>query len=355
MATLGATLLNTADIAKRIDPDGSAAVIAEVLTESKPVLDHMPMFPSNMTHGHRSSIRTGLPTTTLRRINQGVASSKSTVTQIEDSITMLETQSTIDTKLLELEGNALEIRRREWPAFMESMGQEATRLIFNGSDATDEREFNGLYARSAYTALSSDQTLTAGDTGSDLSSIWLVVWGRDTIFGVYPKNIPQGGIQHKDKGEQLIQDDADETAIGGSKLFAYVDQFTFDFGLVVKDERYAVRICNFEVSDVYNIAGTQELTDYTSNIVSLMARAMHRVPNLRVGKACWYMARSVFEGLHVQSQARTMGALTTGADTSHTGAGKGGDDGTKGGPVMSFEGVPIFALDELGYAEAAVT
>lgn len=98
MAGLGGTMLTLAEIAKREDPDGMPALIAETLHQSNPILDDIPWVASNMATGHRSTIRTGLPTVHLRRLDSGVAPSRSTTANITDGMSILEAWSTTDIK-----------------------------------------------------------------------------------------------------------------------------------------------------------------------------------------------------------------------------------------------------------------
>ena len=68
MATLNtngyATLL---DIAKRLDPNGKAARIAEVLTIDSPLLQDMPWVEANGADGHLITQRSALPSLTWRK------------------------------------------------------------------------------------------------------------------------------------------------------------------------------------------------------------------------------------------------------------------------------------------------
>jgi hypothetical protein len=47
----------------------------------------------------------------------------------------------------------------------------------------------------------------AGGTGSDNTSIWLKVWGDNTVHGVFPKG-SKAGLQHNHLGEQTLIDGA---------------------------------------------------------------------------------------------------------------------------------------------------
>ena len=66
MATLTSTNPTLLDLARRQDPDGSIAAIAEVLDETNEMLPEMTWVEGNLTTGHRATIRTGIPLPTWR-------------------------------------------------------------------------------------------------------------------------------------------------------------------------------------------------------------------------------------------------------------------------------------------------
>ena len=81
MSTIG-TKLTLADWAKRIDPGGKVDKIVEMLNETNEILDDMVWLEGNLPTGHRTTIRTGLPSATWRKLNYGVQPSKSTTIQV---------------------------------------------------------------------------------------------------------------------------------------------------------------------------------------------------------------------------------------------------------------------------------
>src|SRR6185369_11713417 len=82
-------------------------------------------------------------------------------------------------------------------------------------------------------------------------------------------------------------------AVGGQRMLAYQDQFTWMCGIAQKDWQYVVRICNIDVSDlIANTAGA-DLTDF-------MIKAVARIKNLSAGRAAFYMNRTVYEMLAIQ-------------------------------------------------------
>src|SRR6516164_6213043 len=105
--------LSLADWARRVDPDGSIAEIAELLSQCNEIFDDMLWAEGNLPTGHKTTIRTGLPKGTWRMLYQGVPYTKSTTAQITKGVGMLEAYSQVDKKLAELNGDVAEFRMSE--------------------------------------------------------------------------------------------------------------------------------------------------------------------------------------------------------------------------------------------------
>jgi hypothetical protein len=288
MATLptkaGAVTLT--DFAKSIDPDGKVAKVAELLSQSNEILLDMPFMEGNLPTGHRASIRTGLPTATWRKLYQGVPASKSLRAQIDDTVGMLETRSEVDKALADLNGNTSAFRLSEATAFVEGMNQTFVDSLIYGDQAVNEERFTGLAPRySLLSAANGGNIIDAGGTGSDNTSMWLVVWGEQTVTGIFPKG-SKAGLDHEDLG--LI----DAFDASQNRYRAYADWWQWKCGVHVKDWRYVVRIANIDVSDLVGQTGTQAPTAATA-IMKLMVRAMARIPMMGMGKAVFYANRTV--------------------------------------------------------------
>ena len=187
MSAVGTSVLTLVDWAKRLDPNGKTAAIAEMLAQSNDILDDMSFVEGNLPTGHRSVIRTGLPTVYWRLINQGIPPSKSTTAQVDESTGMLEAYSEVDKDLAMLNGNTASFRLSESQAFIEAMNQEMAQTIFYGNSSTAPEEFNGLAVRySSLSAVNGQNIINGGGSGSDNSSIWLVAWGPKpfTVFSL---------------------------------------------------------------------------------------------------------------------------------------------------------------------------
>lgn len=339
MAALSTTALTLADWAKRIDPDGKVPTIAELLSQSNEILEDCVFMEGNLPTGHRSVIRTGLPTVYWRAINQGIPTSKSTTAQVDEACGMLEAYSEVDKDLAELNGNTGQFRLSEDTAFLEAMNQTQAQTLFYGNPGTDPKQFLGLATRySSTTAGNGQNILSAGGSGSDNTSIYLVVWGENTVFCPFPKG-SKAGLNHEDLGLNTVWDNA------GARYQAYRTHYQWKNGLVVKDWRYVVRIANIDVSDLIAQTGTQAASASTA-IIKLMARALYRIPNMAMGRAAFYMNRTVHSGLALAAMDKSQYVLKIEQGLTQFGTPS---------SYLSFLGVPLRRVDQLLNTEAVVS
>lgn len=339
MTTLSNTALTLADWAKRIDPDGNVPVVAELLSQSNEILDDAVFMEGNLPTGHRVVIRTGLPTVYWRALNQGIPNSKSTTAQVDEACGILEARSEVDVALARLNGNTAQFRLSEDAAFLESMNQTQATTMFYGNPATDPKQYLGLAPRySSLSAGNAQNILSAGGSSTDNTSIFLVVWGDQTVFCPFPKGT-KAGLVHQDLGEQTVYN-AD-----GTRMQAYATRYEWNNGLVVKDWRYVVRIANIDVSDLIGQTGTQASTAATA-VIKLMARALYRIPNMAMGRAAFYMNRTVHSGLALAAMDKSQYVLKIEQGLTQFG---------QPNSWLSFLGVPLRRVDALVNTEAVVS
>ena len=144
---------------------------------------------------------------------------------------------------------------------------------------------------------------------------------------------------HEDLGEQTVYNS------DGTRLQAFATRYQWKNGLVVKDWRYVVRICNIDISDLVGVTGTQATTAATA-LVKLMARATYRIPNMGMGRSAFYMNRTVHSGLSIAALDKSQNVLNIQEGLSQFGQAK---------SYLSFLGTPIRQVDALINAEARVT
>lgn len=329
MAALTANNPTLLDVAKRLDPDGKIAAIVEILNATNPVLDDLTFVEGNLPTGHRTTIRTGLPTPTWRKLYGGVQPTKSTTVQVTDSCGMLEAYAEVDKALADLNGNTAAFRLSEDAAHIEAMGQEMASTLFYGNEGTEPEAFTGLAPRyNSKAAQNADNIIDAGGTGADNTSIWLCVWGPQTGFGIYPKG-STAGLQMTDKGQVTVEN----VDGNGGRMEAYRTHYRWDAGLTIRDWRYFVRIANIDVSDLDTVANTKKLIEW-------MIQASERIPELGKGRAAFYMNRRLREKLRLGILEKVSSNLTW--------------ETVSGERVMTFDDIPVRRCDALVNSEARV-
>jgi hypothetical protein len=347
MATLGTTALTYADWAKRLDDNYKIATIIELLSQTNEILDDMMVVEGNLPTGHKTTVRTGLPQATWRLLNQGVPNAKSTTAQITDTCGNLETYSVIDKDIADLNGNTQEFRLSEVKAFLEGMSQQVASTLIYGNQFVNPERFTGFAPRYSTKTAANSQTaanvLDGGGTASTNTSIWIVVWGSDTVHATFPKG-KVTGLQHRDMGEWPVLDSSSNT------YQAYRDHFKWEIGLVLRDWRYCARIANIDVSLLTGVAA--------ANLINLIVRALYRLPTApagattiqtsdspevraSMGRSVIYCNRVIRTYLDLQAMNKTNVLLRI--------------EEFDGKPVTTFRGIPVRTCDAILNTEAQVT
>lgn len=331
MVALSDTHPTLLDLARRQDPDGRIADIVEILNQTNEVLMDMVWVEGNLQTGHRTTIRTGLPTPTWRKLYGGVQPTKSRTAQVTDNVGMLEAYAEVDKALADLNGNTAAWRLSEETPHIEGMNEEMAQTLFLGNEGTEPEAFTGFGPRfNSTTAMNGDNVIKADGISTDNASIWLIVWGPNSAHGIIPKG-STAGLQMQDLGEVTIEN----VDGAGGRMQAYRSHYRWDAGLTVRDWRYVVRICNIDRSALTADASAG------SNLPNLMFQAYERLPNISAGRAAWYMDRSLVTKLRQQSAAAVKQSTLT-------------VDQVGGVMVTSFNGLPIRRVDALAGDEALV-
>lgn len=329
MSTLTATNPTLVDVAKRLDPNGKIDKIVELLEQTNDIISDSTWVEGNLPTGHRTTVRTGLPSPTWRKLYGGVQPTKSTTAQVTDNCGMLEAYAEVDKVLADLNGNTAAFRLSEDRAHIEGMNQEFASTLFYGNEGTEPEAFTGLAARyNSLSAENADNIINASGASGN-TSLWLVVWGENTAHCIYPKG-SKGGLQMTDKGQVTIED---VTGSGGGRMEAYRSHYRWDVGFTLRDWRYVARVANVEVSALTTLSNTK-------NLITWMIQAAERIPSFGMGRAAWYVNRNIREKLRLGIIEKVSSNLTW-----ETVAGK---------RVMMFDGIPVRRCDAINSNEAAV-
>lgn len=332
MATIGATYPSLADLFKQQDGAGDIADIIEILAQSNAVLQDAPAVECNNGMRHLTTVRTGLPTPTWRKLYQGVSPTKDTTMQVEDVTGWLEDWSEIDAKLVELAKNPGKFRLNGARAHLAGMANTAATAMFYGDTDSDPEKFLGLHPRfNDLGAVNGNQIVDAGGTGSDNTSIWFITWGENSCHLLYPEGT-RAGLVREDKGK-TTKENSD-----GTLYDVYREKFTWDLGLSVRDWRGIARIANIDVTTLTDDAATG------ADLINDMIDAYYALdnPNQPEGKTVIYCGKTVAKFLHKH-------ALNSNSNVQF------GLDEVAGMPVVSFLQSPIRRVDALLETEARIT
>lgn len=321
MGTLGTTALTLSEWSNRTDPGGEVAKIAEVLAQTNEILDDSAWVEGNLPTGHRTTVRTDLPTVSWRKLNYGIKPSKSRTKQIDDSCGMLESYAEMDKALAELNGNSSNFRTSEERAFLEAMNKEFADTFIYGDTALEPEKYLGLAPR--FNSLEHKNVVNFGGTGDSCTSIWIVCWSDQTVHFTFPKG-SSSGLTHNDLGEVTLED-AD-----GGRYQGVRTHYKWSPGLVVRDWRYVVRIASI---DPNNLGG--------NSLRHSLIEGLNMIPNTNMGKTVIYCNQAVKTQLDIEASDKDNVMLKT--------------ENWEGKPVTTFWGCPVRRVDSILNAEAAIT
>jgi hypothetical protein len=323
MGTIG--LAHTlSDLRKQLNPDGSIDRVMEVLNQSNPVMQHIPMLEGDLPIGNKTTIRASLPSPSVRRINQGTAPTKGTTKQIIDVCMSLEDRSRIDVNLLKGKPNPEQYRSNEDDAHVEGMGQYVASKIFYGDLDADPDTFNGLSVR--YSTISgttkgtaSYQVTTSGQAGTNTNqSVWFIDWGDRRVTGIYPKGT-QVGLSTQDLGESDVNDGA------GNPYRAVQTLYGWDFGIAVQNVR-SIAVCRN-----INTASLKAMT--SANKLALIENLVYTKNRLQDAKnPIMYVADTMYSLLEMYLLDKNNVHVTR-------------QDFQNGLAGIRFGGIPVFKLD----------
>lgn len=306
-------------------PDGETLLpIVNMICQTNPIMDHIMWIESNMVDGNKVLIENAWPETVLRTLYEGYVASKGGMIQVTDVMGEFGNKMEVDKKLAELNGMKEQFFIRRSRPHIGSLTQEVVDFLFYGDRTTHPKGFDGLAKRYPYS--DSPNVINAGGSGSDLTSLWLAVWGEN-VHGIFPKGT-KAGLQQTDPKLVDITDEQNGGTFEGFRKY-----FTWNAGLTLADWRYVVRVCNIETTGTSNIYDVKKSID-----------AAYKIPNLLNGKAYWYCNRTVAAQLHYAAINKSNAALTL-------------EQARDGGSVkeVNLHGIPVAVCDAILITEDELT
>jgi hypothetical protein len=313
--------LTLVELAKRLDPKGVVAEIAEVLEEENEILDDLKYIEANDVTQHTSTIRKLLPSGSFPGIGGYVAPEVSNARQTVEKIGMLEAYSQVPVKLVKLSSDPARTRKDEDKAFLQGLAITMAETFIYGKPS-EAGAFPGLAER--YNSLSQANVTSGGGVEADSkTSIWIVQHDLSLFHAVYPRG-SKIGLAVDDLGEST------DVNADGEMRQVYRSHFSWDMGIVVRDERAVQRIANIIVTD--SSASFSAFDD-------LMIRALRRMPKRGKG-AVIYANRDMMGMFDILAKDKSNVAY--------------GSSEVFGREVTTFRGVPIRMVEAITSAEDLV-
>src|SRR5690606_13946000 len=321
-------MLTLSDHAILKAPDGGIVpYVVDLMAKKCPASRDAVWREGNLTNGHRIVARTGLPSAEFRRYNEGFTMSKGRYDQFDETVGMLAARTAVDKDLAELDG-VNEALRRESEGVVQAFTQGCEVALWYETTATGAHKFTGLTPRfNDLNAEVASQIIlhTQTPSGNNNTSMWFVVWGDRTVYGIYPKG-SQAGIVADNRGLIDVPDQH------GKPIPSYVIDWRWKLGFAVEDYRYIVRVANIDLST---------LSGEDDTLIPAMIRGYARLQDTTSGRPVIYCNREVWTYLWLQARNYAKALIMVAED--------------EGRPKMRFMGIPIEISDGLSATEAPLT
>jgi hypothetical protein len=302
-------------------------------------MDDIVWMMGNLPTGNKTTLRTSMPTPSVRRINRGVARHKSQTEQVTDTTIILEDRSVVDIELLALAQNGEAFRRSEDAAFVAGFSDAVAANIFYGDTTADAGEtFNGIamryneYGDASYKNKAAYQVVSAGTAGTNNTSGYFVGWGTHATTGIYPKG-SQLGLQQRDLGESTVTD------ANGREYQAVTTLFTWKCGLAVGDIRANAAVRNIDMSTLGSLTSAQKLA-----LVEKFIRAKNRIRGIqsRDKKVVLYVGDELYNFFELYLLDKNNVHVTR-------------QELMNAAPQLYLSGIPIKKCDAISEEEGAVS
>jgi len=248
------------DLAARIGAKGDLATqkVVELQSKTNDLWTVLPFKSCNDGTKETVIVRTDLPEIAWRMLNKGTKPTKSATAQASFTCGGVEAFAQVDERMLKLNKNSNTWRLSENYAHQEAMSQKMATTFCYGDEKTNPAGFTGLaafyYSKANQDALYANQIIDCGGTGNSLTSLWIMTFADDTLYGIHPEGV-DAGYKYQDNGRVQMFD------TNGGKLYGYESQYNWDMGLALRDPRYVVRMANIDVTALTNSTFIRKLIE----------------------------------------------------------------------------------------------
>lgn len=310
------------EAAKRAGWDDKDAVLG-ALQQNIDILKVMIWKPA--THGsyNKQFQATRLGTGSFAKANAPITKISSSGDYIEEPVKLYEGQSEVDDRILKASNDPAVVRRSEDMMNLEGAFQDWAYNLFYGSEATSPDNFRSLARRRAELG---PYCISAGGTGSDLTSAWVLEISPSGFYLAYPTNT-MAGLKIEDRGLQLVN-----APSGSGQMYAWCTLIEIYAAIVLRNERALIRYCNIETSGTSNLFSIGDFVSKVKNSLSKQGR-----------DAYVFVNRTLKGQIEAQAYADTKNGALTVYDIENF------------GPVTYVAGIPVLMHEGITDAETAVS
>lgn len=331
MATLGANTLNIHDVIRRSKPDGTMAVITEMLAQQNGLVDDAPWVQGDLPGGTYSTQRTSLPTWATINPNGTFGLSKSSTGQNLEPVEHMGSMLDMELLVATYGGDPSWKLSSEAVAFLEGGKQAVAGRILSGNGATTPGQINGLQTRyNLTTAVNGRNVILGGALAgqTDCMSAYFVKWGERNVYCFYPPGT-QAGLESHMLGQRVSEPSST------TRKIVYSAWFKWSFGLAVPNWTSVARVCNIDKSLL--IAGTG------ADLFDKFTMAFHCLARNNDGRAAIYMNTTTRMMLDIQAR----NDVQAGGQLSYA--------NVDGKMIETYRGIPINLEDQLTEGESVVS
>ncbi len=313
------------DYVNRLDRDGRIADIIELIRKENELADVIPFIECNDGEGHKTTIRTGLPTPTWRKLYGGVQPTKSETRQIRDTTGIMHAYAEVDVDLVEANGNSAAWLLSENAAFIQGLNTEFMETFFYGDEGTEPEAFTGIAARYNDTTAENARNIIKEGTTPD-TSFYVLGFGPQALHGLYPKGYTMG-LKEDYKGIVTIEDASSDGSAGG-RFEAHRTHYRWACGISLRDWRTCAR-AQVDFSELKAAPSSSEI-----NLYDILSKMLARTRRGMTDNRVIVCNEGIMEFLRLQAKSGTAASTLDRAELA-------------GREVDTINGFPVLLVDHL--------
>lgn len=232
---------------KASDPGGGLLDMTLNLTENNHLVTDLPAAPANKTLAQVGVRWESIPSGTFVPLGGGWTASYGRLQPYVEALGILRSRYQVPVDVAMAEADPDEYMLGQEKAHQEGMSQSAANSLIFGSRATAPEKINGLSSRAPWNDVSETDYVYDMGGSSNLRSAWLINPGMSRVHLLYPKYHASKGVVREHMGKVFV-DATDTDANASGKRWDYVTEFSWQYGLCIRDQRAVKRIPNIDSS-----------------------------------------------------------------------------------------------------------